>query len=88
MRTGLRLASLGVAIITLALWFFGGPNLGWTKTRVAVPVKDEVTGLDGARWENHFLPGVDFLAGGLAVTVALWGGSFIFRQKGSSGKTV
>jgi hypothetical protein len=70
-----------MAVVTLALWFFGGPNPGWTKTRVAVSIKDEITGLDGVRWENHFLPGVDFLAGGLAVAGALWGVSFAFRKR-------
>jgi hypothetical protein len=81
MRTGLRLAALGVAVVTLALWFFGGPNFGWTKTRVAVPIKDEITGLDGVQWENHFLPGVDFAGGGLAVAGVLWAASFAFKKR-------
>lgn len=81
MQTGLRLVALGVAVVTLALWFFGGPNPGWTKTSVAVPIKDEITGLEGVRWENHFLPGVDFLAGGFAAAGALWSASFAFRKR-------
>jgi hypothetical protein len=84
MRMGLRLAALGVAVVTLALWFFGGPNFGWTKTRVAVPIKDEVTGLDGVQWENHFLPGVDFAGGGIAVAGALWAASFAFTKRASA----
>jgi hypothetical protein len=81
MRTGFRLVALGVAVVTLALWFFGGPNPGWTKTRVAVPIQDEITGLEGVRWEHHFLPGVDFLVGGFAAAGALWGVSFAFRKR-------
>ena len=80
MRIGLRLAALGVLVVTLGLWFFGGPNLGWTKTRVAVPVKDEITGLEGVRWENHFLPGMDFVGAGMAAAGVLVAVSFVVRQ--------
>ena len=80
MRTGFRLAALGVLTVTLALWFFGGPNLGWTKTSVAVPFKDDITGIDAVRWEQRFLPGLDFLAGGLVTSAVLLAISFAGRK--------
>lgn len=80
MRTGFRLAALGVAVVTLTLWFFGGPNLGWTRTRVPV------SGEGGTRWEQRFLPGLDFVAGGLAITGILFAISFAFRGDHRSGK--
>ena len=63
MRIFLRLAALAVAVVTVALWFFGGPNRGWTKTSVPVPEVDPVLG-SYERWEKRFVPGVDFLAAG------------------------
>lgn len=68
-------------VVTLALWFFGGPNLGWTKTSVAVPYTDEITGIEAVRWEKRFLPGLDFLAGGLGISGILFGASFAFHKK-------
>ena len=76
-----RLAALALAVVAAVLWLFGGPNLGWTKTSVPVKHVDEVTGIEHDVWENRFLPGVDFLAGGLAAGAALFGMSFLFRVK-------
>lgn len=81
MRTGLRVASLFLALVTLALWLFGGPNIGWTKTSVMVKAVDPVTDQEIVNWEKRFLPGVDFLAGGLVGAGILCGVSFVFRKK-------
>jgi hypothetical protein len=80
MRTGLRLAALAVALLTAAFWFFGGPNLGWTKTSVQRESTDEITGLPVVTWEKRLQPGVDFLGAGLLASLALAGGSFLFRR--------
>ena len=80
-RTTLRLVALTVALGTIVLWFFGGPNLGWTKTSVMSEEIDPVTELKRPVWENRFLPGVDFLAGGLIGSALILGGSFLFRKK-------
>jgi hypothetical protein len=81
MRTIARLASLFVVLVTVVLWLFGGPNLGWTKTSVMVETIDPVTEQKGVQWENRFLPGVEFLAGGLLTGAVLFGSSFFFRKK-------
>jgi hypothetical protein len=81
MRTILKLASLFVILVTVVLWLFGGPNLGWTKTSVMVETVDPVTDQKGVQWENRFLPGVDFLAGGLLAGGLVFGLSFLFRKK-------
>ena len=81
MRTILRLAALFVALVTLVLWLFGGPNTGFTKTSVMVKTVDPVTDQDIITWEKRFLPGVDFLGGGLLAGAALFGASFLFRRK-------
>jgi hypothetical protein len=83
-RTILRLAALFVTLVTLVLWLFGGPNTGFTKTSVQVKTVDPVTDQDIITWEKRFLPGVDFLGGGLLAGVTLFGASFLFRRKTSS----
>ena len=80
MRNLLRFVALAVALVTVALWFFGGPNRGWTKTSVPVPEVDPVLG-SYERWEKRFVPGVDFLAAGLLGAAGLGGASFLFRKK-------
>ncbi len=72
---------MAVGLTALALWFFGGPNLGWTKTTVDRIEKDPVTGLEGRFPEKRFVPGVDFLAGGILAALLLAGASFSFRWK-------
>ena len=84
MKTILRLAALFIALVTLVLWLFGGPNTGWTKTSVMLKTVDPVTDQDIITWEKRFLPGVDFLGGGLLAGALLFGASFLFRRKPSS----
>jgi hypothetical protein len=81
MRTVLRLAALFISLVTVVVWLFGGPNRGWTKTSVMVKTIDPVTEQDEIKWEKRFLPGVDFLGGGLVVGAVLFGASFVFRRK-------
>ena len=67
MRRALRLSALAVALVGTVFWFFGGPNLGWTKTRVPVAKLDPVTEIEFTEWEKRFVPGVDFVAGALGL---------------------
>ncbi len=84
MRTKLRVAALLLALIILAVWFFGGPNLGWTKTSVAHKVKDPVTELEVDVYEKRLVPGIDFLGAGLGVAGLLAVSSFFFRKRPNS----
>ena len=74
----------GVAMLGLgvAWWFFGGPNLGWTKTSEMVKSRDPVTDQEVIAWEKRFLPGVDFLVGGLLASGVLVGASFLRLRRG------
>jgi hypothetical protein len=80
MRTTLRVAALLLALVIIAFWFFGGANHGWTKTSVAHKQKDPVTELEVDVYESRFVPGIDFLGGGLAVVALVAGSSFLFRK--------
>ena len=81
MRTILRLGALAVALVSLVLWFFGGPNLGWTKTTIDRIETDPVTGIEGHFPEKRFVPGVDFLGASLVVAGLLAGTSLLFRKR-------
>jgi hypothetical protein len=81
MRTALRLAALFVALVSLVLWLFGGPNMGRTRMSEAVTVNDLVTGHGNVAGETGFLPGIDFLAAGLAGAGIVWGASFLARRQ-------
>ncbi len=80
MRTSFRLLALFIALVTLALWFFGGPNTGWTRTSEMVKAVDPVTGLEAITWETRFLPGLDFLGAGFFGATAVYGASFLVRK--------
>ena len=81
MRLAFRLAALGILVVVLGLWFFGGCQLGWTKTSVPVTHIDPVTEIEGTSWERRFLPGIDFLGAGLAVAGVVFGCGYFFRPK-------
>ncbi len=81
MRTSLRLAALAVIVMSTALWFFAGPNVGWTKTSVPRLKMDEITKQDHTESEKRFVPGIDFLGTALIASGALLAGSFLFRKK-------
>ena len=77
----MRIAALFLALAIAAFWFFGGANRGWTKTSVTHKQKDPVTELEVDVYETRFVPGIDFLGGGLAVVVLVAGSSFLFRKQ-------
>lgn len=70
-RSLLRTVS-GICLVSvLVLWYSLGANLGWTKTSVAVPSIDAVTGIQYPVIEERFVPGVDFLGLGIAASAVL-----------------
>ena len=81
MRTKLRVVAVLLALVVAAAWFFGGPNLGWTKTSVVEKIKDPVTELEVNRYVQRFVPGVDFLGAGLLAAAGLAGVSFFLREE-------
>ena len=54
---------------------------GWTKNKVAIEKKDEITEIVFIEYEDRFVPGVDILAAAVAGAVVLAGLSFLGRRK-------
>ena len=79
MKTVLRVAALFVALLTGALWFFGGFNFGRTLTTVPVEHPGEGDGKVIVH-ETRFLPGLDFLGVGLGASAVLAVASYSGRS--------
>lgn len=80
MRTKLRVIALLLAMGVLVFWYFRGANLGATKTSVAQKRVDPVTELEVNDYVKRFVPGLDFLVAGLALSGLIAAGSFLFRK--------
>ena len=80
MKRALQILGVVLAIATLSLWLVKGGNTGWTKNRVQVKTVDPITEIEQVEWQDKFVPGLDFLGGGLAVASALLGGSLFIRK--------
>lgn len=81
MKSALRLLALALLLGTIIWWLAAGANRGWTKNQVPVKTLDEVTGIEGITYRKQFIPGVDFLAGGVGAAILCAGLSFLFRTK-------
>jgi hypothetical protein len=81
MRIMLRVVALLLALVVVAFWFFGGMNRGFTKTSVPHKEKDPVTEIEVDRYESKFVPGVDFLGGGIIAAGVIGACSLFFRKK-------
>ncbi len=81
MRIKLRIVALLLALISLGIWFFGGQNLGWTKTSVTHQQIDPVTEIEVNVYDKGFAPGIDFLGAGLALAACVGAASCFVRTK-------
>jgi len=81
MKKSLRILAAVLAAGSIVFWAAAGANRGWTKTSVPKKIVDEVTGIEGVRYEKHFVPGVDFLGAALVGAGILAGISMLFRTK-------
>lgn len=83
MKIILRLLSLILLLTTVIWWNSAGENTGWTKNQVEVQKFDPVLEITYPVYEKRFIPGIDFLAPGIAASLVLAGLSFlpVFRRK-------
>ncbi|KAB2664169.1 MAG: hypothetical protein DVB31_10085 [Verrucomicrobia bacterium] len=73
MRRLFRPTAAAIAAVALALWFFGGPNLGRSEWYRDNPGDRPATGT--VERQFVFRPGLDFLGASLAVAIVLgWAG--------------
>ena len=83
MKRFLIFAAPAVAIVTLGIWAALGAHAGWTKNRVQEKHTDEITGIEHTVWSDRWVPGVDFVAVGLALSSGLLIASIAVRRRKS-----
>lgn len=84
MNKTIRLLALVLALGTVSFWAAKGAHHGWSQDRVPVKQVDEITGLEHITYEDRYVPGVDFVGGGLGISALLLVVSFFVRQKSNS----
>lgn len=87
MKRALQILAVVLAVATLSVWLAKGANTKFTKNRIQVTVIDPVTELPEHRWQEVFIPGIEFLGGGLALSGALLGGSLFIRKQNKQQQT-
>lgn len=87
MKRALQILAVVLAVATLSVWVAKGANTGWTKNRVQVKTVDPITEIEQVEWQDKFLPGMDFLGGGLGVAGALLVGSLFIRKSNKQQQT-
>jgi len=81
MKRALQMVAAVLLVMVLGWWWVAGANRGWTKTSVPVTFMDDVTGIEGVRYEERLVPGLDVLGGTGVLAVLLFGGSCFIRTR-------
>ncbi len=79
-RVLLRGAGVLLALFTFCFWAAKGYHRGWTQNQVPVKQVDPVTELEFVTYEKRFVPGLDYLGGGVFVGALLLGATFLGRR--------
>ena len=87
MKRSLQILAVVLAVATLSVWLVKGANTGFTKNRVQVKTVDPITEIEQVEWQDKFLPGLDFLGGGLGVAGALLVSSLFIRKSNKQQQT-
>lgn len=81
LRSVLQITAVLLALVTAGFWAAKGAHRGWSQNQVPVHQKDEITGLDYVTYEKRFIPGVEFLGGGLGLAAGLFVVSIFCNRK-------
>jgi hypothetical protein len=86
-RILLRGAGVLVALFVFCFWAAKGYHRGWSQNQVRVDKYDEIAEIYYPTYEDRFIPGVDYLGGGIAFGVLLFAATF-FGRRGPKSPTV
>jgi hypothetical protein len=87
MKRALQILAVVLAVATVSWWAANGANTKFTKNRIQVTVIDPVTELPEYKWQEVFIPGIEYLAGGLIAAGAFFGGSLFIRRSNKQQQT-
>ncbi len=80
-RLALRLIATSCLVFSIVYWTGKGAHTGWSMDRVPSPQVDDVTGIEYVTYEDRFVPGIEWLGGGITLSVLFFATSFLFRSK-------
>ena len=80
-RRSLRWTSLAIVCAAIGFWAGKGAHTGWSMHRVPINQVDEITGIAFVTYEDRFVPGIEWLGGGLGLAVLVFAVSFFFRSQ-------
>lgn len=81
LRLGLRLLAVVILVGSAGYWTASGAHTGWSMNRIPVHQTDDITGIAYVTYQEKFVPGIEWLAGGMALAVMLAALSFFFRSQ-------
>jgi hypothetical protein len=84
MRHALQGLALGLALLAGVVWLTTGAHRGWTQTTAPKKTVDDVTGIEGITYEQHFVMGLDLLGGAWLGSMVLAGVSFLDRKQSTT----
>lgn len=81
LRTGVRVVAAVLLVATVGFWAAKGAHTGWSMNQVPVKQLDEITGIEFVTYEKRFVPGIEFLGGGVGFATGLFVVSLLFKRK-------
>ncbi|MCX6938782.1 MAG: hypothetical protein NTU80_12995 [Verrucomicrobia bacterium] len=84
-RVLLRGAGIILALFVICFWAAKGYHRGWSQNEVPVKQVDPITELAYVTYEKRFVPGIEFLGGGIFAGLAIFSVTFFHRRSHPSG---
>jgi hypothetical protein len=79
-RVLLRGAGVLIALFVFCFWAAKGYNRGWTQNRVPVTQIDPVTDIEFVTYSERFVPGLDYLFGGITFGMVVFAATFLGKR--------
>lgn len=76
-----RLLAAFCVIFSVIYWANKGAHTGWSMNRVPIEQVDEITGIEYITYEDRFVPGLEWLGGGIGLGALFFITSLFFRSK-------
>jgi len=84
LRLGGRILAGVIFTASTGYWAAQGAHTGWSMNRIPVRQTDEITGIAYVTYREGFVPGLEWLAGAVALAALLTALSFIPRFQPST----
>ncbi|MGK0237057.1 MAG: hypothetical protein ACKVGW_05445 [Verrucomicrobiia bacterium] len=83
-QTILRIAGPVIFLIGISIWMTGGARAGFSNTSIVYVEIDEITGIESKKYEDGFVPGLEFMAIGFFGFAVTLGAAAFFENKRQS----